>query len=686
MPKRYCEKDPSIGEVHEALFAHSADGVLLAGPDGAVLRANPAACRILGRSEEEIRRVGRAGLVVHAPEADAIVAERRRAGHARGEIALRRGDGSTLTAEVMSTTARLASGDAISLIQFRDVSEQRRVERALRESERILRLFVEYAPAAIAMFDTEMRYLAVSRRWVDHYRLSRSDLLGRSHYEIFPEIPERWREIHRRCLRGAVERAQEDSFPRADGSVDWVSWEIHPWRDGEGRIGGLLLLSEVVTERKRAELALRASEQRHRDLVEMSPDALVVSRGGMIGFVNRAALDLFGARRPSDLVGTPLLARFRGEGHGSLRDRILGVRDRAPAPALEERIVLLDGTFRDVEVSAAPFEDAGGPAVQVVLRDVTRRKLAGERLAEAQKLESIGRLAGGVAHDFNNLLTIMIACADELQREVGDRSANARANIEDIAAAARRASALTRQLLAFARKQVISPRPLDLNPLVRSAEALLCRVLGEDVRVEVALDPGLWTIRCDPCVVDQIILNLAVNARDAMPDGGRLRIETRNVDLADADVAHQPTLRPGPHVRLTVRDSGHGMTAEVKEHLFEPFFTTRALGKGTGLGLATVFGAVSQSGGAITVESAPGAGTEFRIFFPRVHGAAATAPEDAVTPRHGGAETILPVEDDDPVRAPTARSLRSGGGAFVEVAGGASAPISPSGSAARRRW
>jgi signal transduction histidine kinase len=297
---------------------------------------------------------------------------------------------------------------------------------------------------------------------------------------------------------------------------------------------------------------------------------------------------------------------------------------------------------------------------------------ANAQLAQAQKLESVGRLAGGIAHDFNNLLTVILGCAEALKYELPAGAEGLEA-VEDIRAAGRRAGDLTRQLLAFARKQVIAPVPLDLSQLVRGTEKMLRRVLGEDLELVVASQRDPWLARCDPGQMEQVLLNLAVNARDAMPSGGRLTIETANLAAGEVHAAKFPGMTPGHYVWLAIRDSGVGMTAEVKERLFEPFFTTKEPGKGTGLGLATVYGIVTQSGGFIRVESEVGRGSTFEICFPRTLDAPAPAGASPGEKPPRGSETILLVEDDRRVREVTARALRAGGYRVLVAGGGAEA-------------
>jgi signal transduction histidine kinase/CheY-like chemotaxis protein len=309
-------------------------------------------------------------------------------------------------------------------------------------------------------------------------------------------------------------------------------------------------------------------------------------------------------------------------------------------------------------------------ALVVNARDVTEQRRLEEQFQQSQKLESIGRLAGGVAHDFNNILTVILSCAEQLEGDAVAGSASPE-DVRELRSAADRARDLTRQLLAFARRQVIAPVVLDANALLRDSQKLLARVLGEDVDLQVELAPDLWAIRCDPAQLEQVVLNLAVNARDAMPRGGKLTIETANVVLDEGYARERSQVVPGPHVMIAVSDSGEGMTDEARAHVFEPFFTTKPPGQGTGLGLATVYGIVRQSGGHVWVYSERGRGTTFKLYFPRTDGTPerrAEPPRAAVQP--GGEETVLVVEDDAAVREVTVRALRAGGYRVLEAPGG----------------
>ncbi len=345
---------------------------------------------------------------------------------------------------------------------------------------------------------------------------------------------------------------------------------------------------------------------------------------------------------------------------------------------LEERILTPQG-FRTFLSTKAPWRDVEGRVVGLIgtARDITDRKraeqellAAEERFQQAQKLESVGRLAGGVAHDFNNLLTVILGAGEVLAEDLRSGRGASPEDVEQIRAAGGRAQELTRQLLAFARRQVNTPVALDLNEAVRGSERLLRGVLGEGVRLTLELEPGLWTVRCDPGQVEQVILNLAMNARDAMPRGGALVLRTRNLVVDEAHAARDGEASTGEWAQLTVEDSGEGLSPEALEHVFEPFFTTKPRGSGTGLGLATVHGIVSQAGGHVHVRSTPGQGATFEVHFPRQHEAPRPSRPAPPAPAARGTETVLAVEDDPLVRDVTARALR-GGGYRVLLAGSA---------------
>ncbi len=815
---------------------------------------------------------------------------------------------------------KLPSGEIVAV--FEDVTERKRAEEALKESEEKLRLFVEHAPAALAMFDRDMRYIAVSHRWISDFHLHDIGLIGKCHYDVFPELSSELKAIHQRGMNGEVVKCDDDKFERADGSIQWLCWEMWPWKTAEGSIGGIIIFNEDITERKRAEEALAISEDKFKYIFDhsaigksiTSPDGWINPNQALCDTLGYTAEELRKKRwqdiTPSedidciasklapllegkqesirfekryihkngsiiwgdvstsmrrDAAGKPMYfitsvvditARKRVEealreserrlkeaqnmaqlGHwewdvktGNVEwsdevyrifqldpneftphiDSILALspwpgdheRDKeliekaikshekgtyeqrflrpdhsvghyistfqgkydnegnlvsivgtvqditerkraeealresqrfslATIDALSAHICVLDETGRIVTVNQAwrafasanpplcaniaeganylavcdaatgqDAEDAAafaagirevmrgekekfsleypchsphekrwfighvtrfagvGPTYVVVSHEnITERKRAEEereklqaQLIQSQKMESVGRLAGGVAHDFNNMLQTILGCT-ELSLELAPPGSNLREFLEEVMKAAQRSADLTSQLLAFARKQTISPRVLDLNEIIEGTLRMLRRLIGENINLAWMPAKDIWTVKADSSQVDNILANLCVNARDAIAGAGKVTIETGNATFDEKYCATHPGFIPGEYVLLAVSDDGCGMDKETLAKLFEPFFTTKERGKGTGLGLATIYGIVKQNNGFINVYSEPGKGTTFRIYLPRFYAEAAETappPEAPHAPR-GGTETVLIVEDEEAI-------------------------------------
>jgi PAS domain S-box-containing protein len=408
------------------------------------------------------------------------------------------------------------------------------------------------------------------------------------------------------------------------------------------------LSRHIGAELDRAEAARHRAVRQYREIFEQTLTGVATTTlDGRIVLCNAAWARLLGFASPDELVGQSVMERYAEPADPA---RILG----ALAASGELRNLELQMRRRDgkpvwVLANLTLHRSNGEPHIEHALIDVTDRKVLEQQLWQAQKLEALGSLAGGVAHDFNNLLTVMIGCAELLRAELPEGDPKL-VDLDEIDNACRRAAALTRQLLAFSRRQPFEPEALGLDQVVRGMEPMLRRLLGPEVRLETATDDDLASVWADRSQIEQVVLNLAVNARDAMPGGGRLGIETHTVHLSEPSAVHGGEMPAGAYVRLVVRDSGTGMDRETLARLFEPFFTTKDKGKGTGLGLATVYGVVKQSRGHIVVDSEPGVGTTFRCYFPVTDAGVAVAAATVAPVPAGGQETILVVEDEAPLR------------------------------------
>lgn len=795
--------------LYRSLFEEHPAIMLLIDPDsGAIVDANPGAAAFYGWSQAQLRQMKINQINTLPQESiNAEIEKVRRMDNYHLTYQHRLADGSKRDIETFGGPVQ-RRGKKLLFSIVHDITERKQAEDAYRDSEERLRLFIDHAPAALAMFDRDMRYLAVSRRWLMDYFLENRDILGRSHYEIFPEIPDRWKEIHQRGLAGEVLMADADRFDRLDGSVQWLHWEIRPWRTSSNEIGGIVIFSEDITERKKVVDALAQSEARYRSTLDnLLEGCQIISRDWRYLYVNDAVA-MQGRQSKEALLGHTMMEMYPGieltklfailqhcmeqreslmlenefvfpdglkgwfelsvqpvpdgifilsvditerkqaeaalrESEASLRqsqrvahvghwtwhteanrvvwsdemkrifhldpeqvasdlDRIIAqtihpddcekvieakqavLAAQKPVP-LEHRLLLADGEVRTVLVIPGEQEtDENGRILKLngIAQDITEQKkleAENERLTaqfyHAQRLDAIGKLAGGIAHDFNNLLMPIIGYA-----EMGEMSlppdAPLRANFIRIQEAADRAANLTRQILAFSRQQVLEMNLVNLNEIITSFQEMISRLLPEDIILQLHLGAYLDLIRADAGQIEQVLLNLVINARDAMPDGGILTVETDLVSL-DADyVAKHSGAETGMYVMMAVSDTGHGMDAETQQRIFEPFFTTKTRGNGTGLGLATVFGIIKQHRGNIWVYSEPGQGTTFKIYLPAAHDHetephpnTTNAPEVELA----GLDTILVVEDETSVRQLVCDTLKTHGYTVLEASSAAEA-------------
>jgi two-component system cell cycle sensor histidine kinase/response regulator CckA len=626
----------------EAVFHASAAPMLVSTVrDDRVVEANDACCAALGIPREKLigKRIDELGFLVRPSDRAEMVSDLTR-GPVRGrEVEFRHIDGRTGWVTLSASVVAL-DGEPCALVAVTDVTERHEAEQALRVSEERYRTLVKHTADAVMLLDDDVRILDVNPACVELMGRPAEELRGTSFFdyvENLGEVPDQ-----RFALAGGQTLVFERRLRRPDGSV--VDTEVHARHiEGFGVIGVARDVSRrKAAERERARL-IQAVEQSADSILITDPDGTVV-------------------------YANPAMERSAGLS----REKAIGQNFRVLQAELQPQefytrvleTVLRDGTWsgeitshhKDGSVTrewtslTAVHDESGALANYVVVqRDVTHERDLEEQLRQSQKMEAVGRLAGGVAHDFNNLLTAISGFAElaSMEAEPGSEMAE---HLAEIRRSTERAAALTRQLLAFGRRTVLQPQVLDLNQVVADIAPVLRRLIGEDVELVVNPGPGLRATLADRGQIDQVIVNLAANARDAMPRGGRMTIATANVHLDRKYAAQHHGVTPGDYVRLTVADTGVGMDAGTVEHVFEPFFSTKGPGRGTGLGLSTVFGIVNQSGGHIRAESEPGKGSLFTIDLPVAESApAATAAEPPVAPSTRGHETILVVEDEPTV-------------------------------------
>jgi PAS domain S-box-containing protein len=585
----------------------------------------------------------------------------------------------TLAAQIAVSYENARLSDELSEHSARlqtEVAERTRAQEAAQATREIWELTFDSVPDPIVVISEECRIVQANHAVSTVTGLAPEKIIGRHCYEVLHGLAEARVDCpHQEVLRNGVEARGEIYEPWLG---KFFATTAAPIKGADGALRGCVHVLRDVTEQRKAAEALRESEERFRHLAENIGEVFYIMgpEGESIIYVSPAYEDVWG-RKCAELAANPLA--WTESIHPDDRQRVAAyytqkVRDKE-AFQIEYRIVRPDGSIRLIWNRTFPVKDDKGRLVRFVgiAEDVTKRKDLEVQLIQAQKMEAVGRLAGGVAHDFNNLLTIILGRGQLVQEKLTPEDAN-RGSVEEILKAGDRAAGLTRQLLAFSRKQVMQARVLDLNLLVTDLSKLLRRMIGEDVELSTALSKDIGPVQADPGQIEQVMMNLAVNARDAMPRGGRLTIETANVDLDETYAASHLDLPPGPYTMLAVTDTGTGIADDIKSHIFEPFFTTKEQGRGTGLGLATVYGIVKQSGGYVWVYSEVGKGSTFKVYLPRVDRPPdAAVPRLAAMPAPGGKETILLVEDETPLRALVAEILRSKGYHVLEAENGENA-------------
>jgi len=539
-----------------------------------------------------------------------------------------------------------------------------RMRRRLFEREELFRLISDNAADMIAVVDMDGNRIYNSQSYSRVLGYDEEELKQSSSFEqVHPDDREMVRKAAEDARRSGVGRTLEYRIRHKDGSWRVLESTASVIRTPRGEPQKLVIVNRDITERKKAAESLRQSESGFRSMVEDAPYGIFrCHSNGKLLSANPAFQRMLRYDHPDELLRTNLVEDvFDSPSEFQKLKNLVDDGKEFKDVAVELR--RKDGNKITVRCRGRSVTDPEGlPSFDVFAEDVTEKRILERQLQMAAKMEAVGRLSGGVAHDFNNLLGVIIGYSQLFKRKL-DPQSPLREHAEEIEKAGQRAAALTRQLLAFSRQQVLTPAVLNLNDLVADMLKMLPRLIGEDIAVSTSLAADLGRVKADHGQIEQVIMNLAVNARDAMPSGGQLRIETGNRELDQGYVRHHPGARPGQYVMLSVVDSGMGIDAETLAHIFEPFFTTKEVGRGTGLGLATVYGVVKQSEGYVWVDSEPGKGASFQIFLPRVEEEqTAQLPMRALDGQGAGAsETILLVEDSEPLRKLTRSFLESHG-------------------------
>jgi PAS domain S-box-containing protein len=664
-------------------FEHAPIGVALVSPEGHYLKVNQALCDLVGYSKDEL--LARGFMDITHPEDIEVDRDNMRrllAGevricqmekryvHARGHL---------ITVSLNVSLVRDGQGRPRHFIsQVQDITERKRLETELNRERDLWQTLLDTSPDHIYFKDTQSRFIKSSKAQARQFGVESPDeMLGKTDFDFFDEAHARPAfEDEQEIIRtGRPMIAKEEREVWKDGHVTWASSTKMAMRDGAGKITGIMGISRDITERKRVEEALATEQRLLSSLITATPDTIYFKdRESRFIRINEAFVRKFGLSDSSAALGKTDFDLF-GEQHAreayADEQQIMAIGQ--PIIDKEEREDWKDGHVTWVSSTKMPLRNATGKIIGImgISRDITERKRLETHLIQSQKMETVGKLAGGIAHEFNSILTAIIGQSELLLGDLPAGSPLAK-NAAEISRAADRAAMLTRQLLAYGRKQFLRPEALNLNQVIGSMGGVLSHLMGGEM-VDVSIIPaaGLQLVKADAGQIEQVIMNLTMNARDAMPHGGKLTLETANVTLDQEYVSRFPELTAGEYVMLAVTDTGRGMSEKVKAHAFEPFFTTKDVGQGTGLGLSTCYGIIRQSGGHISVYSEPGRGTTFKIYLPQAEPPPKTplAHLDASDlPR--GTETILLVEDDPALREMAATLLRRLGYTVLAAANG----------------
>jgi PAS domain S-box-containing protein len=655
--KRAEEALEQLSRQNQMILEAAGEGIFGLDLDGKVIFANPAAARMLGYEVEELIGELHHDKVHHSkqdgtsyPKENCLIHAAYKDGaihHGKNEVFWRK-DRTPVPIEYISTPIREKDEIRGAVVTFSDVTERKKAEEALRGSEEEKMIILDTMSERLSYRDRDMRILWANRAFIESTGLTSEEVKERYCYEILqkrsdpcPDCP-----IHVKVLE--TSRSQEAEITTSDGT-----WFVrgHPVRDSKGDITGVVEISTDITERKKAEMALRESEEKlSAMLLSIADHMSMMDKDLNIIWANDIAKRIFG----DEIIGKKCYEVYhkRKEPCEPYPCLTLKAFQDGKIHEHETQVINKDGTiiYFHCTANVALRDKEGTPtAVIEISRDITAHKKLEGQLLQAQKMEAVGQLAGGIAHDFNNILTAIIGFGNLLQEEVS-KDDLLKNYITKILNSAQKAANLTQSLLAFSREQIITPQPVNLNEIIQGVEKLLSRLISEDIELSTVLKDKYLTVMADGTQIETALMNLATNARDAMPDGGTLTIRAERIELDHEFIRAHGYGKSGSYALISIEDTGQGMDEKTKARIFEPFFTTKEVGKGTGLGLAMVYGIVKQHDGYINVYSEPGMGTTFKIYLPLIK--SKIKEEEVVAPPilKRGTETVIVAEDDTLVR------------------------------------
>ena len=660
---------------NEIIFVHDPE-------TGAVLDVNQAACDAYGYSRDEMLNLSLGELSSGEPphtskEAGKLIQKAMKEGPQLYEWISKDIHGRHFWCEFNLKNAVIGGRERI-LSVGRDITDRKRAEGALHKEKERAQQYLDVAGVMIIVINKRGEVTLANKKACEVLGCKEDEIIGKNWFDnfILAENSNAVEGVFNQIMSGELEPVEyfENYVITKSGEKKLIAWHNMSIRDGKGRITQSLSSGEDISERKRAEEALKASEEFNRELVDSSPIGIMyLDKDGTIVYENPAMGHLMGVPEgeKSPAIGMKMqeIPNVKQAGGDELIRKLFS---QGKISGEEFKYESLFGEQKILEVHASLRKNPAGETVGSVMMcvDITEHNKLEEQLRQSQKMEAVGLLAGGIAHDFNNLLTVITGNSSLAQMTLKDGDPLLE-DINEITKAADRAAELTRQLLAFSRKQTLEPRILDLNQVILGMHKMLRRIIEEDIVLSTVPSPGLWKVKADPGQLESVIVNLAINAKDAMSGGGELIIETANVELDEDYAASHAGAATGPHVMLAVSDSGTGMSEEVRAKIFDPFYTTKDVGKGTGLGLSTVYGIVKQSGGNIWVYSEIGKGTTIKIYLPAAHGDSidvSPKSDRSVMPR--GDETVMVVEDNESVRKLAVKVLLRQGYKVIQASSG----------------